>query len=151
MTDLDLTGRTALVTGGAQGLGEGIAQALAANGARVVIADLQDGVGEKVADSLKGDGHGFVHLDVTDEAGWRAAVAAAQAAFGSVDVLVNNAGIVRYGSVEDQTPEDFRLLLEINLVGTFLGMRAVLPTMRRQRRGSVVKSPQRLAWSGTQA
>ena len=57
MTDLDLTGRTALVTGGAQGLGEGMAQALAANGARVVIADLQDDAGEKVADSLKGDGH----------------------------------------------------------------------------------------------
>ena len=68
MTDLDLTGRTALVTGGAQGLGEGMAQALAAAGARVVVADLQDDLGEKVADSLKGDGHGFVHLDVTDEA-----------------------------------------------------------------------------------
>ena len=74
MTALDLTGRTALVTGGAQGLGEGMAHALAAAGATVVVADLQDDLGEKVADSLEGDGHGFVHLDVTDEGSWENAV-----------------------------------------------------------------------------
>ena len=73
MTVFDLTGRRALVTGGAQGLGEGMAQALAAAGARVVIADLQDDLGPKVAEAL-GEGHGFVHLDVTDDAGWETAV-----------------------------------------------------------------------------
>ena len=73
MTMFDLTGRKALVTGGAQGLGEGMAQALASAGARVMIADVQDDVGPKVAESLTpvdGGDHGFVHLDVTDDAGW---------------------------------------------------------------------------------
>src|SRR6478736_2467428 len=92
MAALDLTGRTALVTGGAQGLGEGMAQALAAAGARVVVADLQDDLGEKVADSLEGDGHGFVHLDVTDEGSWENAVTAVASGFGGLDVLVNNLG-----------------------------------------------------------
>ena len=71
MTALDLTGRTALVTGGAQGLGEGMAQALAAAGARVVVADLQDDLGGEGRRLARGDGHGFVHLDVTDEAAGR--------------------------------------------------------------------------------
>ena len=81
MTDLDLTGRKALVTGGAQGLGEGMAQALAAAGATVVVADLQDDLGPRWPTrwQLGGDGHGFVHLDVTDEASWENAVAAAAA------------------------------------------------------------------------
>ena len=83
MTDLDLTGRKALVTGGAQGLGEGMAHALAAAGATVVIADLQDDLGPKVAESLAnsgGDGHGFVHLDTTDDANWESAIAEAHVA-----------------------------------------------------------------------
>src|SRR5687768_1338416 len=89
MTDLDLTGRTALVTGGAQGLSEGMATALAAAGAKVVVADLQDDLGTKVAGSL-GEGHGYVHLDVTDDAGWEAAVTATVAQLGGLDILVNN-------------------------------------------------------------
>ena len=128
-------GKTAIVSGGARGMGASHVRALVGEGARVLIGDVLEADGAALAREL-GDAARFVHLDVTDGAGWRAAVAAAQAAF---------------GSVEDQTPEDFRLLLEINLVGAFFGMRAVLLTMRRQRRGSVVKSPQRLAWSGTQA
>src|SRR4051794_14486692 len=100
MTDLDLTGRRALVTGGAQGLGEGMAHALAAAGATVVIADLQDDLGPKVAESLgnsggggEGEGHGFVRLDTTDDANWEAAIADATTRLGGLDILVNNAGV----------------------------------------------------------
>ena len=130
MTDLDLTGRTALVTGGAQGLGEGMAQALAAAGARVVVADLQDDLGEKVADSLKGDGHGFVHLDVTDEASWENATTAAASDFGGLDILVNNAGVEISSLITEVDPKDIRTMLEVNILGTALGLKWGLRTMR---------------------
>src|SRR3954467_4403425 len=92
MTGLDLTGRRALVTGSAQGLGEGMAAALAAAGAKVAVADVQDDLGAKVADVL-GDGHTFVHLDVTSDADWEAAVAHAVSELGGLDIVVNNAGV----------------------------------------------------------
>src|SRR3954466_186050 len=91
MTDLDLTGRKALVTGGAQGLGEGMAHALASAGATVVIADLQDDLRPKVAQSM-GEGHGLVHLDTTDDVNWETAIAEATSQLGGLDILVNNAG-----------------------------------------------------------
>jgi 3alpha(or 20beta)-hydroxysteroid dehydrogenase len=142
MTDLDLTGRTALVTGGAQGLGEGMARALAANGARVVIADVQDEAGEKVADSLKGEGHGFVHLDVTDESSWENAVIAAAQDFGGLDVLVNNAGVEISSLITEIKPEDVRTMLEVNILGTSLGLKWGLRTMRPEglagRGGSII-------------
>src|SRR5215472_2927887 len=88
----DLSGRKALVTGAAQGLGEGMARALAGAGAKVVVADLQQELGLKVAESL-GDGHGFVPLNVADDANWEDAVSEATALLGGLDILVNNAGI----------------------------------------------------------
>jgi 3alpha(or 20beta)-hydroxysteroid dehydrogenase len=142
MTALDLTGRTALVTGGAQGLGEGMARALAAAGARVVVADLQDGLGEQVADSLDGDGHGFVHHDVTDEASWENAVTAAASDFGGLDVLVNNAGVEISSLIVDIDPQDVRTMLEVNVLGTALGLKWGLRAMRPDgvagRGGSIV-------------
>jgi 3alpha(or 20beta)-hydroxysteroid dehydrogenase len=92
MRHLDLTGRRALVTGSAQGLGEGMATALAAAGAKLAVADVQDDLGAKVADVL-GDGHTFVHLDVTSDADWEAAVAHAVSELGGLDIVVNNAGV----------------------------------------------------------
>ena len=142
MTSLDLTGRTALVTGAAQGLGEGMAQALARAGARVVVADLQDDLGEKVADGLEGEGHGFVHLDVTDEASWEGAVAAAASDFGGLDVLVNNAGVEISSLITDIDPADVRTMLEVNVLGTALGLKHGLRTMRPDglagRGGSII-------------
>src|SRR5687768_1191795 len=91
MSVFDLTGRTALVTGAAQGLGEGMAKALAAAGAKVMIADVQDS-GADTAAAL-GDDHAFIKLDVTDDAGWGAACAATVEQLGGLDILVNNAGI----------------------------------------------------------
>ena len=129
MTDLDLTGRKALVTGGAQGLGEGMAHALAAAGAKVVIADLQDDLGPKVAESL-GEGHGFVHLDTTDDANWEAAIAEATGLLGGLDILVNNAGIEITSLIVDLDPAAVRKQLEVNLLGTALGLKHAFLTMR---------------------
>jgi NAD(P)-dependent dehydrogenase (short-subunit alcohol dehydrogenase family) len=129
MTQLDLTGRKALVTGAAQGLGEGMARALAAAGAKVVIADLQDEVGPKIAESL-GEGHGFVHLDVTDDAGWETAVGRATEWLGGLDILVNNAGIEITSLLIDLDAAAARKQLEVNLLGTALGMKHAFRTMR---------------------
>ncbi|GIM88952.1 SDR family NAD(P)-dependent oxidoreductase [Paractinoplanes toevensis] len=129
MAQIDLTGRRALVTGGAQGLGEGMALALAAAGASVVIADLQDDLGPKVAESL-GAGGGFVHLDVTDDAGWEAAVAQAVEILGGLDIVVNNAGIEITSLIVDLDPAAVRKQLEVNLLGTALGIKHAFRTMR---------------------
>ena len=129
MTNLDLTGRRALVTGGAQGLGEGMAQGLAAAGAQVVIGDLQDDLGAKVAGAL-GDGHGFVHLDVSDDASWEAAVADAVGQLGGLDILVNNAGIEITSLLVDIDAAQARKMLEVNLLGTTLGIKHAFRAMR---------------------
>ena len=129
MTNLDLTGRRALVTGGAQGLGEGMAQGLAAAGAQVVIGDLQDDLGAKVAGAL-GDGHRFVHLDVSDDASWEAAVADAVGQLGGLDILVNNAGIEITSLLVDIDAAQARKMLEVNLLGTTLGIKHAFRTMR---------------------
>ena len=129
MTVFDLTGRKALVTGGAQGLGEGMAQALAAAGAHVVVADVQDDLGPKVAETL-GEGHGFVHLDVTDDASWEGAVADAVGQLGGLDIVVNNAGIEITSLFVDLDPDAVRRQLEVNLLGTSLGIKHAFLAMR---------------------
>jgi len=129
MTTLDLTGRTALVTGGAQGLGEGMARALAEAGAKVVIADIQDDLGPKVAETL-GEGHGFVHLDVTDDASWEAGVSAAIDQLGGLDLVVNNAGVEITSLFVDLDPEQARTMLDVNVVGTALGIKHAFRAMR---------------------
>lgn len=129
MTDLDLTGRKALVTGGAQGLGEGMAQALADAGAHVVVADLQDDLGAKVAERL-GERHGFVHLDVSDDASWEAAVASTVEQLGGLDILVNNAGVEITSLLVDLDAAAVRTQLEVNLLGTALGIKHAFRTMR---------------------
>ena len=129
MTDLDLTGRRALVTGGAQGLGEGMAQGLAAAGAQVVIGDVQDDLGAKVAGAL-GDGHWIVHLDVSDDASWEAAVADAVGQLGGLDILVNNAGIEITSLLVDIDAAQARKMLEVNLLGTTLGIKHAFRAMR---------------------
>lgn len=129
MTQIDLTGRTALVTGGAQGLGEGMARALADAGARVVVADIQDDLGTKLAETL-GEQHGFVHLDVTDDASWEAAAASVVERFGGLDVVVNNAGLEVTQLLADTEPDDMRRMLDVNVVGTMLGIKHAFRTMR---------------------
>jgi len=125
----DLSGRTALVTGGAQGLGEGMAQALARAGARVMVADVQDEAGSTVAKSL-GEAHGFVHLDVTRESDWEVAVARTVEELGGLDILVNNAGIEITSLVTEVEPDQIRRMLEVNILGTTLGLKHGLRAMR---------------------
>ncbi|TQL69010.1 NADP-dependent 3-hydroxy acid dehydrogenase YdfG [Nocardioides albertanoniae] len=123
----DLSGRTALVTGGAQGLGEGMARALAAAGAKVAVADVQDDLGTKVAESIGGV---FVHLDITDDSGWESGLAAAVDGLGGLDVLVNNAGVEITSLITELDPADVKKMLEINVLGTALGLKHGLRTMR---------------------
>ena len=126
MTSLDLTGRTALVTGAAQGLGEGMARALAAAGARVVVADLQDDAGRTVAESVGGH---FVHLDVTDEASWEAAIASTVEQAGGLDVVVNNAGVEISDLIINVDPADVLTMLTVNVLGTTLGIKHAFRAM----------------------
>ncbi|NMO02550.1 SDR family oxidoreductase [Gordonia sp. TBRC 11910] len=128
MTSIDLTGRKALVTGGAQGLGEGMARALADAGASVMIADISDS-GADVAASL-GDAHGFTKLDVTDDANWASAIEATVAQLGGLDILVNNAGIEITSLLTEVEAADIRKMLDVNILGTTLGIKNGLRAMR---------------------
>ena len=132
MSRFGLSGRKALVTGGAQGLGQGMAEALAKAGASVVVADLQDDTGELVAKGIEATGGtaSYVHLDVTDEASWQAAIASTVDALGGLDVLVNNAGVEISSLVVDVEPNDIRTMLEVNVLGTLLGLKHGLRAMR---------------------
>ncbi|HET6152774.1 MAG TPA: SDR family NAD(P)-dependent oxidoreductase [Marmoricola sp.] len=129
MTVFDLEGRTALVTGGAQGLGQGMARALADAGARVMIADLQEDAGRACSAAL-GEGHGFVRLDVSDDAGWEAAVADTVSELGGLDIVVNNAGVEITSLITEIEPADVRTMLEVNILGTALGIKHGLRAMR---------------------
>jgi len=132
MSAFDLTGRRVLVTGGAQGLGEGTARALAASGAAVMLADVQKDVGEQTASSIAADGHtaGFVALDVTDDAQWESAISHTVGELGGLDVVVNNAGIEVTQLLVDTEPDDVRRMLEVNLLGTMLGIKHAFRAMR---------------------
>lgn len=132
-----LAGKVAIVTGAARGQGAAEARRFVAEGASVVIADLLDDEGAALAAEL-GDRAAFCHLDVTDEDGWAACVAFAEAHFGPVSVLVNNAGILAFHSVQSTTAAEFRRVIEVNLVGPFLGISAVIGSMQRAGGGSIV-------------
>src|SRR2546427_1792425 len=129
--------RTVIVTGGARGMGASHARGFVAEGANVVIADVLEQEGQTVADEL-GDQAIFSRLDVTNEKDWAATVAAAEDAFGPVSVLVNNAGIVRFGPIAKTEPTAWRQVIDINLTGTYLGIRAVAPSMRKAGGGAIV-------------
>ncbi|MEV3859548.1 glucose 1-dehydrogenase [Streptomyces sp. NPDC050095] len=133
----DLTGKTVLITGGARGIGAEIARIATAAGAGVVIGDVLDEEGKALAAEL-GERARYVHLDVTSEAEWQAAVAYATAEFGSVDGLVNNAGISTGAPFETESVERFRQVIEVNLVGVFAGMKSVVPAMKEAGGGSIV-------------
>ncbi len=131
-----MDGRVALITGGASGLGAEDARVLAREGAKVVITDVQDDLGRTVAGSIPDCL--YLNHDVRDEVRWTEVVAAALDHFGRLDTLVNNAGLVRFGTVEDLSYEDFRLQTEVMLGGAFLGCRAAIPHMSRDGSGSIV-------------
>ena len=127
-----LTGKVALVTGAARGIGAEIAQTLAAAGASVLITDILRDAGEHTAATMRNDGYTaqFRHHDVTDEAGWPAVIAAAEKDFGGIDILVNNAGIETAALVANCELADFQRVMAINVTGTFLGLRAAVRAMQ---------------------
>ena len=138
-----LRDKTAIITGGARGMGAIHVRAMVAEGAHVIFGDVRDDEGQALAGEL-GAAARYVHLDVTDEQQWAAVVNHARDWRGRIDVLVNNAAIVPMGGLGGpgdatvQSVADFRRTLDVNLVGTFLGMTAVLPVMRAQHHGSVI-------------
>ena len=131
-TTFDLSGRKALVTGGARGLGAGMAQALAQAGAAVMIGDVLTELGRETAGKLAAGGAraGFVPLDVTNEDSWTAAVATTVAELGGFDILVNNAGIEITALMVDIDAAELRRMLDVNIVGTALGMKHAFRAMR---------------------
>src|SRR5882762_577707 len=131
--------RTVIVTGSARGMGASHARGFVAEGANVVIADVLEEEGRALADEL-GDHAIFSHLDVTNDVDWAATVAAAEDAFGPVSVLVNNAGIARFGVIEETEPAAWRQVIDINLTGAYLGIRAVVLSMRKAGGGAIVNS-----------
>ncbi|MEV8546760.1 glucose 1-dehydrogenase [Streptomyces sp. NPDC051572] len=132
-----VTGKVAIITGGARGMGAAHARRFIEEGASVVITDVLKDEGHALASEL-GERARFLAQDVTDGARWAEVVADAEDAFGPVDVLVNNAGISFSGLMLDTSEADFRKVVDINQVGVFLGMQAVVPSMRRAGGGSIV-------------
>lgn len=132
-----LTGKVALISGGARGMGESHARAMLSEGARVVIGDIDDDAGAALATGL-GEGCRYVHLDVTDPDDWRAAVETAVREFGSLSVLVNNAGILNHGSIDDYTLEQWNSIMGVNATGTFLGVSAAVQALRASAPASVI-------------
>lgn len=123
-------GKVALVTGAASGIGRATVARLVAEGARMVATD--------IVDVPSGDGTVVLRHDVTDEGAWRAAVDAAERRFGGLDVLVNAAGILAHGTIEDTTLADWRRMMDVNLYGSFLGCRVAMPALERNGGGAIV-------------
>ncbi|MCB1689476.1 MAG: glucose 1-dehydrogenase [Halioglobus sp.] len=132
-----VAGKVALVTGGASGMGKADAQLLAAEGATVVVADLNEVEGEAVAAAI-GDSAVFKRLNVTDEDNWKSVIAEIVEQFGKLDILVNNAGIIALGTVVDTTLESWRLVNSVNSDGVFLGCKHAIPAMAASGGGSII-------------
>jgi 3alpha(or 20beta)-hydroxysteroid dehydrogenase len=130
-------GKVALISGAARGQGEADARLLAAEGAKVVIGDVLDEQGAAVATGI-GDAARYHHLDVRRADDWQRVVAFAVNTFGRLDVLVNNAGIIKVGSIVDLSVDDYLEVFEVNQLGCFLGMKAAIPAMRAAGGGSII-------------
>jgi 3alpha(or 20beta)-hydroxysteroid dehydrogenase len=133
-----LDDKVALITGGAQGMGKSHVRHFVAEGAKVVFGDVIDDKGEAVAAKLGRDACRYVHHDVTSEDQWAAAVATALDTYGRLDVLVNNAGVLKYAAIADMPLAEFRAILDVNAVGCWLGMKSVIAPMTAAGAGSIV-------------
>ncbi|MGI5144619.1 3-oxoacyl-ACP reductase FabG [Streptomyces sp. CA-106110] len=134
-----LSGRSAVVTGGAQGIGLAIARALVAQGARVVIGDLNEAVARQAVEDLGGDSFArFSLCDVRDGAMVERLLDTAEEAFGPVDIFVNNAGLTRDATLRKMSEEDFDAVVDVHLKGTWNGVRAAAARMRERKAGSIV-------------
>jgi 3(or 17)beta-hydroxysteroid dehydrogenase len=131
-------GRVAIVTGAASGLGAAHAAALAREGARVVLTDVNAPAGREVSAAIPGSM--FLEHDVREESHWNEVIRATTERFGRLDILVNNAGLVRFGSIEDCTLEDYRFINSVMAEGTFLGCKLAIPPMTRTGGGSIINT-----------
>jgi 3alpha(or 20beta)-hydroxysteroid dehydrogenase len=133
-------GKVALISGGARGMGASHARLLVEEGAKVVIGDILDDEGKALAAEINeiGDAVRYVHLDVTQPDQWDAAVATATGEFGKLDVLVNNAGIVALGQLKNFDLGKWQKVIDVNLTGTFLGMRVAVEPMTAAGGGSII-------------
>ena len=135
-----LEGKVALITGAASGMGRAQALLFASEGAAVCVADIDDHKGQKVVDEIASAGGRamFLHLDVRDADGWASVVAQTEGAFGSLTTLCHNAGANFRVSFDEQTAEMWHIIMETALTGAFLGIKSVVPAMRRAGEGSIV-------------
>jgi 3alpha(or 20beta)-hydroxysteroid dehydrogenase len=134
-----LDGKVALISGAARGQGEAQARRFVSEGAKVVLGDVLDDDGNQVAKDI-GDDAAYVHLDVTSATAWQAAVATTLDRFGRLDVLVNNAGILKLGLIESTPLSEYMAVINVNQVGCFLGMQAAIPALRAAGGGSIVNT-----------
>lgn len=134
-----LDGRVILISGAARGQGEAEARLFVAEGARVILGDVLDTEGKVVAADL-GPAARYIHLDVTSEADWTTAVSEATSTFGKLDGLINNAGILRFGPIVDTSLADYLQIVQVNQVGVFLGMKAVIPALTAAGGGTIVNT-----------
>jgi 3alpha(or 20beta)-hydroxysteroid dehydrogenase len=132
-----LDDKVAIITGAARGTGATIARRFVAEGAKIVVADIREDEGEATARAC-GDRAYFQRLDVTKDVSWDEAVAKVLEVHRRIDVLVNNAAILHMGNLEHTTTDDFRRLFEVNALGAFAGIRAVVAPMRASGGGSIV-------------
>jgi NAD(P)-dependent dehydrogenase (short-subunit alcohol dehydrogenase family) len=138
--DLGLSNLVVVVTGGAGGIGEAICRTLAAEGATVVVADVDAARADELARSIKGGGGNAIGhvLDVTDEASWQTLVAVVEREAGTIDGLVNNAGLNSEADAVHETRDEFLRIVGVNELGVWLGMKHCIPGMQRMGRGSIV-------------
>jgi 3alpha(or 20beta)-hydroxysteroid dehydrogenase len=132
-----LDGKVALISGGARGIGGAMAARMLEEGAKVVVGDVLDEDGAALAARL-GDGARYVHLDVTKPADWEQAVGEAVGAFGGLSILVNNAGIVNFGRIDDYPHEQWARIIDVNLTGVFNGIKAAAPTLARSSPAAII-------------
>ena len=132
-----LAGKIAIITGAAKGLGEADARLFAAEGATVILADVDDAAGSALADAI-GGGADYVHLDVRDEGAWAALIDDVVARHGRLDILVNNAGVVELGSPESVTEADYRLIMAVSVDGVVFGTKHAIRAMRASGGGAIV-------------
>ena len=133
-------GKVAIITGGASGIGKATASLLAKEGAKVVIADINEVNGKKVAEEIRREGGKalFVKHDVTSESDWSQVIEKTLAEFGKLDIMVNNAGVMLVKKIEDMSLEEWRGLMSINLDGVFLGTKYAIRAMKGSGGGSII-------------
>ncbi|TGD71294.1 glucose 1-dehydrogenase [Mangrovimicrobium sediminis] len=142
-----LQDKVVLLTGAASGMGECHARRIVAEGGQLLMTDIAEAAGQALAAKL-GERALFVTQDIADEAQWQRVAELASERFGGVDVLVNNAGILTKGAIGDESPETLRKVLDVNVVGTWMGIRAISPLMIARGGGSIVNISSQVGYRG---